>query len=320
MTLPYDKSAAIVVLPALAANDVNDPGLRHWLTRATLSRFDSPPERLQSVLAVLNRPYPEDGLAALRMWGQTGDRPTVWIAAADPVYLEPRLDHLCLHALRNDMLPAAELGALFDYLQERLAGHERYGFARIGSCGYVRANSPMPTAASPAYVIDQQLPNEYMPVDDTGTYHSLRGEVEMALHEHEVNLRRQSEGLPPVNSLWLWGGGFAPEQETVPHPPLFANDPILKGYWLSKTGVVAGWPGTIGECLEASVAGFVAQPVPDAPGWVERCLVELRAALQSGRLSQFTLVFGDRFLLQMHRSDAWKIWRRRSELFDQEGA
>jgi hypothetical protein len=250
------------------------------------------------------------------MWGQTGDRPTVWIAAADPVYLEPRLDHLCLHALQGDAMPDSDLGAIFDYLQVRLAGKERYGFARIGSCGYVRANSPMQTSVSSAYVIDRQLPNDYMPKnDDTGTYHSLRGEVEMALHDHEVNLRRESQGLAPVNSLWLWGGGFAPEQQSVPHPPLFSNDPMLKGYWLSKTGVVADWPGTIAACLEASVAGFVAQSISGDTDWTQRCLNELRAALQSGRISQITLIFGNRYRVQIKRSDAWKIWRRKSELF-----
>jgi len=318
VTLSYDKSAAVVIFPALAATQITDPSLRLWIARGTTTRFEDSPQLLQSVLDCLNQTYSGDGLAALRMWGQTGDRPTVWIAAADPVYLEPRLDHLCLHALQGDDMPDGDLGVIFDYLQERLAGKERYGFARIGSYGYVRANSPMQTSDSPAYVIDQQLPNDFMPKnDDTGTYHSLRGEVEMALHDHDVNVRRESQGFAPVNSLWLWGGGFAPQQETVPQPPLFSNDPMLKGYWLSKTGVVAGWPGTIAACLEASLAGFVAQPVSDDTDGTQHALKGLRAALKSGRISQVTLLFGKRYRVQIQRSDACKIWRRKSELFGQ---
>ena len=85
MTVSYDNSCAVVLLPEAAAYQIADPALRRWLTRATFTEFESPVERLQSVLRVLNRDYVEDGLAALRMWGQTGDRPTVWIAAADPV-------------------------------------------------------------------------------------------------------------------------------------------------------------------------------------------------------------------------------------------
>jgi hypothetical protein len=318
VTLSYDKSAAVVIFPALAATQITDPGLRGWLARGTATRRADRSQLLQSVLRCLRLEHSGEGLAALRMWGQTGDRPTVWIAAADPVYLEPRLDHLCLHALQGADMPVGDLGALFDYLQEKLAGRERYGFARIGEYGYVRANSPMPTSDCPSDLINGQLPNDYLPKGDaTGSYHALRGEVEMALHDHEVNLRRESQGLPPVNSLWLWGGGYAPEQEAVPHPPLFSNDPLLTGYWHSKTGVVAGWPGSIKACIEASVAGFVAEPAAADAEWVQHCLGELRAALKSGRLSQLTVLFGSRYQVLLQRSDNWKIWRRNSSLPEQ---
>lgn len=318
MTLPYDKNAAVIVLPDAAIRQVADAGLRKWLAHGALGQFDRPRECLQAVLSQLNKEYATEGLGALRMWGQTGDRPTVWIAAADPVYLEPRLDHLCLHALQDTALSPAELGALFDYLQERLAGHERYGFARVGACGYVRANTPMPTSELPAAVIDHELPNDYLPVDKSGSYHSLRGEVEMALHDHAVNLERQSAGKPPVNSLWLWGGGFAPEQETVPMPPLFAENPVLRGYWFSKTGVVADWPGSIEACLEASVAGFVAQPSPGESGWLERSLNALQLAVKSGRVSSATLLLGRQAALQLERPRNWQIWRRSNNLFGQD--
>ncbi len=318
MTRPYEKSAAVVHLPSLAGDQITDPGLRRWLSRATVWRADERKELLQSVLEALNLPYPDEGLAALRMWGQTGDRPTVWIAAADPVYLEPRLDHLCLHALQGVSMPSADLRVIFDYLQERLAGSERYGFARIGSHGYIRAGQPLTTARESSYVIDQRLPNEYMPSGDkSGTYHTLRSEVEMALHDHEVNERRDALGLLPVNSLWLWGGGFAPQQNTEPHPPLFANDPLMKGYWLSKTGVVENWPDSITACLEASVAGFVAMPEAgeDDTNWVEACLNELRDALNSGRLGRVKLILADGYIVDVVKSDRWKIWRPNSDLF-----
>jgi hypothetical protein len=316
VTLPYDKFAATVVLPEHAIDQVTDPVLRKWLERGDFRRFEQPRQQLQAVLEQLGRDYDPGGLAALRMWGQTGDRPTVWIAAADPVYLEPRLDHLCLHALQNEMLSASEFGVLLDFLQDTLAGHERYGFARIGAYGFVRAGTPMPTSSLPAALIDGELPNEYLPIDESGSYHALRGEVEMALHEHPVNQQRQADGLPPVNSLWLWGGGFAPEQETVPHPPLFAREPILKGYWMSKTGVVADWPGSIEACLTGSVAGFVAQPVPGEAHWVDRCLADLQQALRSRRLSKVTLLLGNRSVLTLERSQSWMVWRRNPHLFE----
>jgi hypothetical protein len=318
VTLSYDKSAAVVALPSLAGNRVTDKGLRRWLSRALVKRSERPRQLLESVLGALNLPYPDDGIAALRMWGQTGDRPTVWVAAADPVYLEPRLDHLCLHALDDEQLSTADLRTILDYLQETLAQNERFGFARIGSCGYLRSDDPLSTAQLPAIVIDEQLPDEFMPSgEESGSYRKLRSEVEMALHDHEVNIRRQSEGLQPINSLWLWGGGFAPEQETEPRPPLFGNDPLLKGCWLSKTAVVEEWPGSIAACLEASVAGFVAIPGAGEKddGWIEPCLRELRAALRSGRISKLVLILSDGHEVHAKRINRWRFWRRSPALF-----
>ena len=153
--------------------------------------------------------------------------------------------------------------------------------------------------------------------DNADSFRKLVSEVEMALHDHEVNLRRQSDGSHPVNCLWFWGGGYAPEQETEPRPPLFADDPLLKGHWFSKTGVVAPWPGNIKDCLEASLAGFVAVTAEDDnPEVLESCLAELREALRDGRLSRLILRFRDGVEAVVQSQHAWRWWRRNSTLLD----
>lgn len=316
MSIPYEKTAAVVVLPAVSGGRLKSPLLRRWLSRSDLQKAGEPEELLGSILRILNLPCPDEGLGALRMWGQTGDRPTVWIAAADPVYLEPRLDHLCLHALGIDDVAASDLGPLINHLQRTLESNASFGFARLGSCGYLRASEPIKTAAVPSYVAHLDKPDDYMPTgDDSASYRNLVSEVEMSLHDHEVNVRRESEGLQPVNCLWFWGGGYAPEQNTEPHPPLFADDPLLKGYWLSKTGVVYGWPGNIAACLEASVAGFVAvTPADEDTDLLEPCLLELRSALQSGRLSRLTLMFRDGLMADVQHHHNRRLWRREAPL------
>jgi hypothetical protein len=318
VAVPYEKSAAVVVLPAVGGGRLEDASLRRWLARSDIRQLGEPRELLSRILEVLNLPCPESGLGALRMWGQTGDRPTVWIAAADPVYLEPRLDHLCLHAQDSEAAPAADLRPLIDHLQATLGNDEDYGFARLGAYGYLRADRAIATAKIPAYVVHRDMPNEYMPIgDDTDSYRNLVSEVEMALHNHDVNVRRNDEGRQPINCLWFWGGGTAPEQETVPHPPLFANDPLLVGHWMSKTGVVANWPGDIPSCVEASVAGFVAViPDQDEPKLLERCLRDLRELLADGRLTGLSLMFRDGIEATVLPENRWRLWRRRCPLLD----
>ena len=268
------------------------------------------------VLPAIGISPPEEGLAALRLWGQTGDRPNVWIAAADPVHLEPRLDHLCLHALEGPQSPKSDLRAIFDFLQNSLGTDSNFAFARIGRHGYLRGDSAIATAALSASVLDGLEPDEYMPaVEDTAAYLTLTSELQMSLHEHEVNIRREAEGLLPVNSVWLWGGGRAPEKKVQVLPPFFGNDPLFQGYWESCTGVVAPWPGNFSECLDFAVKDFVVvTPVSDELELLGIWLEELRGHLGSGRLDRLVLLFRDGLTAELGRFDAFRFWRRSSEL------
>ena len=313
----YDKTAAVVVLPPMRGGRLSDKSLRAWLAQSDLSESDTPQELLGAILAELGLPYPDEGLAALRMWGQTGDRPTVWIAAADPVYLEPRLDHLCLHALQRRGIPPSDLRPLFDHLQETLAEDQRYGFARLGTYGYLRAERPISTAMVPAYVIDQREPGEFLPTGEhTAMHRNILSEIEMALHEHPVNVRRIEEGKAPVNSLWLWGGGRAPQKITRPQPPIFTDDPLLLGYWESVTAVADLWPGDFTACAEASLHGFVAVTPEDdtAPESLVSYLRELRELLRCKRISRLIALSRDGLRAEIRRSNTLKFWRRDSEL------
>ena len=320
MNASYDKNAAVVLLPPVSAGRLQNHSLKTWLAQSDITVETRPKELLARVTQELGLPYPEQGFGALRMWGQTGDRPANWIAAADPVYLEPRLDHLCLHALRRVGVPSAEMRTLIDHLQSTLGDGSDFGFMRLASYGYLSARNTIATASVPAYIIDEQKPDEFLPTgDDTGTHRNLVSEIEMALHEHEVNLAREANGELPINSLWLWGGGTAPEKITRLQPPLFSDDALLSGYWYSGTGVADRWPGNIAECLDRSVAGFVAETpeFDDSAELLEACLLELREALRSGRLSSLTLLFRDGVRAHVRRSHTLRVWRRRSDLLDE---
>lgn len=319
MNASYDKSAAVVVLPPVTGGRLQDASLRTWLAQSDLSLETGPKELLAKIIQEIGLPYPQDGFAALRMWGQTGDRPANWIVAADPIYLEPRLDHLCLHALRRIGVEPAQMRVLFDYLQTTLGEERKFGFTRLGSYGYISAKRPIASATMPAYVVDQQKPDDFLPAGEgAAEQRNLVSEIEMALHDHEVNLKREADGQLPVNSLWLWGGGTAPGQVTRSQPPLFSDDGLLTGYWYSATGVASAWPGTIRNCLEQSVAGFVAEtPVFDeSPDLLESCLLELREALRCGRLGSLTLLFRDGVRAHVRRSNAVRVWRRKSRLLE----
>lgn len=319
MNASYDKNAAVVVLPAVGNGRLNDAGLKVWLAQSDLTDEPGPKELLARIIQEIGLPYPDQGMAALRLWGQTGDRPTNWVAGADPVHLEPRLDHLWLHALQHAGVDPGHMRALIDHLQAKLAGDKRFGFLQLGSCCYLSSSQPFATASLPAYVIDQKRPDEYLPVGkDSARFRTLQSEIEMALHDHAANLEREAAGHLPVNSMWLWGGGTAPQQIIRPQPPLFSDDGLLRGYWYSATAVTESWPGSIEKCIDKSVAGFVAvmPERDDSLDLLEFCLHALQAALRSGRLSSLTLLFRDGLRAHVRRSHTVRVWRRSSRLLD----
>ncbi len=319
MTRSYFKQTAVVVLPPIAGGRLSQPGLRRRLARAVLERDSENGELLRRITAVLKAPYPAEGLAALRMWGQTGDRPTVWLAAADPVYLEPRLDHLCVYSLRRTGIPSTDLRPLFDHLQDVLSEGSEFGFARLGSYGYLRADDGIATATAPTYVVHGERPDDYLPKGDgADDFRRLVSEVEMALHEHDVNVERMQNGLQPVNSLWIWGGGHAPQAQKRDLPVLFSDDPLLTGYWECGSATSYHWPADLEACLQESRDGFVAVTpnLVDDTGFLEHCFAVMYRALATRRLRRLVVLSRDGLRADISRRDAFRFWRRDASLLD----
>lgn len=303
---------------------VNDETHRRWLSRGSLSRRDEPVEPLFQVLSAIGQPSPGDGLAALRLWGQTGDRPAIWVAAADPVHLEAMMDHLRLRAFDRGQVSLPELRGLYESLQQALGDDEAIAFARIGRCGYVRGSTPIATAALSAELIDDRRPDDFpLGGGDAAMHDSLLSEMQMTLHGHPVNEWREASGRPTVNSVWLWGGGHAPETDIREIFPLFTNDPLFKGYWRSCAGTVKNWSGDFRRCLRIASGGFVvatrqagASRAADLTG---KMLTQLSELQRAGRLSRLTLIFRDGLKAELRRYDRLRFWRRASSLSDAGG-
>jgi hypothetical protein len=318
MRASYDNRLGVAVLPRVRQGQLRSSKLRAWLARSELVDAGRPPEYLNWILGELGMPAPTRGLGALRLWGQTGDRPAGWIAASDPVYLEPMLDQLCIHAFRRGALPTSDLGPLVEHLQAAVGEGSPFRFVRVEGYAYLAGDTALASSHRSAAGLDGQTPRDFLPTGEgADRYRGFVSEIEMALHEHPVNLERQQRGLPPVNSMWIWGGGEVPEPSGKPHPPLFADDPLLRGYWLSNNAMQSPWPGDIRACLDASDEGLVAvAPDVDDGDCLEQWLSELKAALASGRLSSLKVLFCDGVVANVRRADAMRFWRRGNPLLD----
>ena len=57
-------------------------------------------------------------------------------------------------------------------------------------------------------------------------WYRLLNEVQMFLHQHQINQARLRAGLLPINSLWFWGGGAKPPPASI-KLACYCDEPLL---------------------------------------------------------------------------------------------
>lgn len=301
----------IIVIPAGTASA--DMPVKHcrWLARGEWSRSPDGVEPFLIVLDELGVPAPAQGLAAIRLWGQTGERPSDWVSAADPVYLEAVLDHVRMHSLDEHALQRDEREQLFDYLQAQL-GNAACRFELIGEHGYVRGEAAFATASRSAHARDSCELDAFLPTTAGSQQHDrLIGELQLLLHETPMNRQRVEQGRLPVNSIWFWGGGRVPPANAVALPCLYAEDPQYLGFWQSVDAEMTRWPTDAWELpAEDSNSGVVVLP-PDSnrSGLVDAVLQAAKRRLARGQIQRLTLVFSDGWRVRLGRWQLLAIWR-----------
>lgn len=68
-----------------------------------------------------------------------------------------------------------------------------------------------------------QQSKQYLP------WYQLINEMQMFMHQHEINHNRIESGLLPVNSLWFWGAGNLSQLAAV-NINWYCDDPLLKQF------------------------------------------------------------------------------------------
>ena len=154
-------------------------------------------------------------------------------------------------------------------------------------------------------------------------------EVQMFLHNHPINARRQAAGLPAVNSLWLWGNGSLPEITTCPFATIHSDNPLAIGLARAAQQATPPLPASLDEWLGQNpaeahhliVLDSLLPPVlyEDGEGWRQACekldrqwFTPLRTAL--GRKIDAVDIVAPTIYGQLTWSlqgkDRWKFWRQ----------
>ncbi len=152
----------------------------------------------------------------------------------------------------------------------------------------------------------------------------LGAEIEMWLHAHPLNIERVRRGEPSVSTLWVWGGGQAPEvaagARCASHA-VFGSEAYVRGLCrlagLESEPMPAEWPAV--EASHALCILSIADGLrSDAGAGLLEVLTELDRrviapaveALRGGHLDRLVLLANDR-CWSVRAADRWRLWRRK---------
>jgi hypothetical protein len=265
-------------------------------------------------------------VAAAELAGLPAER-AVWLAT--PLHLIAGL--ASVHFDRRSLLrlPPAELEALAVDFGETFGGSglELHPLASGELLLSGAAGSVASITTEPARLLLMPMADALPAGDGAPALRRLTAEIEMWLHGHPLNEERPRRGVPPVSTLWIWGGGApAPAIATQQiAAAAFAADAYVRGLWRLAGGESAAmpvdWQTVIDEARVERVLGVVevAELLHAHPAWRladalaeidRRWLSPSLGALHRGVLDRLVLVANDR-CLTLRALNRWRLWRRR---------
>jgi len=300
------------------------------LLRRSQATASSPPTFEQLLFSLFQLPVEgaELPVAPLTYLNDTGASPAGWCMRADPVYMEPGRTSLRLMASAEAMqLSQVEADTLCDSLNRHFASqgvrfeapqtHRWYCFCQ--------ANHELITTS--LRQVQGQAVQAHMPDGEAGVFwHGILAEAQMLLYQHDVNQTRARQGLPLVNSLWLWGQGKIPTITSTPWQGIWATEPLVRALAQASSTPVherpegaVEWLNQAGEGRHLLVLEHLLPGLPDLSqemwsGFVaaveEQWLRPLIQAMRDKQLASLQLYTGDGHCYHLSPSRLRRFWLR----------
>ena len=256
---------------------------------------------------------------------------------ADPVHLKLEGGRLVLAGGGTFSISQQEAESLTDSLNAHFCADSLRFYPLRPDRWYLRSETApaletTELSAAAGRSIDTLLPRG----GDAQAWRARLNDVQMLLHRHAVNEARENAGKPPVNSVWLWGGGTLSDAVSAPFDALWSQDPLAAG--LAQAARIAARNLAEGAAglLRASASEGVhlilldqlrgAAQYGDTRGWRESLarlerdwFAPLLAALRQERIGMLSLhALGPEGVLstEVTRGDLRRFWRRAKPLAD----
>lgn len=298
------------------------PALECLLARA--QRRLGPPNELSLALHALFQAPPAHAALSALADGLPVTPQQLWVRA-DPVHLRADLHQIVLYDARQFPLSCSEAQALAaslnqtfadDGLQLQVVDPQRWYWC-------LPADTRLHT--SPLAQVHRRDIRPHLP-DGAALWRPWLTEVQMALHQHPLNQQRAEQGLPEVNSLWLWGEGQLPSDLPSPAWQVYSQAPLARGLARCTQCAVSRVPEHAGEWLAGMEPHEQALVVLDQAWWPwldedmwawEQALLQLERqwfspllqALRERQLQRLIIHSGG-YSYHLERGQLKHFWRR----------
>ena len=264
------------------------------------------------------QPVPDYAIAPIAANADGLDVGDAYWLRADPVHLVLQRDSFSLSEPAPLLVKHDQAKLIVDSLNQHFSQDGLVFFIGNSGAWYLRLNQqPQIQTILPGVAVGRNV-YQFMPQGAAAAvWVSYLNEVQMLLHDHPVNMARESVGEAAINSIWLSGGGFMPSAlSSVQHDIdlIVANSPFYQG--------LATWSGVSYQVAAQSLADILqrvelqqhvrlqlsAQQLLD-----DTCFHVLWNALKTGNIQQLTVNLGyyEKTLVASIRPiDTYKFWRK----------
>lgn len=243
----------------------------------------------------------------------------------DPAHLEVGMGGLMLRPAGELGLSSVEARSLVESINSHWRGQGLEIHAPCPTRWYLRLpDTPDFTSIPLDQVVGEYLTPHLPRGRDAHRLMALVNEAQMLMHEHPVNLERESDGRPGVNGLWIWGGGKWPDAISKPSPMLdsVSSDDAEIQAMAGAVGLQAGPspdrlndlgdPARLSNVLVSLVPGREDFGLEDYLAKLERDWFKpLLRELTLGRIRRLRLDLLTRpsLSVSIDTTQAWRFWR-----------
>lgn len=194
--------------------------LEKWLSRGLRQAGAEQDDVLFNEFSITckdNKPYAALSLLLEDTAELNSNRNQHWLRA-DPVCLQPDRDSAIIAAHEELNLSMLEAEKLVSDINQHFADEPWQLYAAAPHRWYLCSDHTVKINTHEITKVLGQDVGTFQPEGDDARYWwKITNEIQMLLHGTNVNFERESRGMPPVNSLWLWGAGSLGNLEQSSH-------------------------------------------------------------------------------------------------------